>query len=85
MCISVSFYVSSGYRYWAVGENLVWSTDLDAKQALKLWMASQHHRANILTPRWREIGISAVSVASGAGVYQDLPVTIVTTDFGVRR
>jgi hypothetical protein len=38
-----------------------------------------------LTPQWRQIGVSAVSVASAPGVYQGQRVTIITTDFGVRR
>jgi uncharacterized protein YkwD len=48
-------------------------------------MNSPEHRANILTPRWREIGISAVHVASAPGTFKGLEVTIITTDFGVRR
>jgi uncharacterized protein YkwD len=80
------FYPSKRARYWAVGENLLWSSpDVDGPGALKLWMASPEHRKNILTPKWREIGISAVKVAAAPGTYSGLPVTIVTTDFGVRR
>jgi uncharacterized protein YkwD len=40
---------------------------------------------NLLTARWREIGISAVRVATAPGSYGGQPVTIVTADFGVRR
>jgi uncharacterized protein YkwD len=80
------FYPSKGIRYWAVGENLLWSSpDVDAPGALKLWMASPEHRANILTAKWREIGISAIQVPAAPGTYSGLDVTIVTTDFGVRR
>ena len=43
------------------------------------------HRANILTARWRQIGISVVHVGSSGSVFGGGPVTIVTTDFGVRR
>jgi hypothetical protein len=39
----------------------------------------------MLTTRWREIGLSAVHVASAPGAYGGREVTIVTTDFGVRR
>src|SRR5581483_2349336 len=54
------FYPSASFHYWSVGENLLWSgAPIDAKGALALWMASPEHRANILTPRWREIGIAA--------------------------
>ena len=71
---------------WSVGENLLWSApDVDPATALKLWMASPEHRANILTARWRDIGIAAVHVASAPGTYGGQPVTIITTEFGVRR
>jgi uncharacterized protein YkwD len=48
-------------------------------------MASPEHRANILDPRWRDLGVSALHVDAAPGVYQGLAVTIVTTDFGVRK
>ena len=80
------WYPAGGYGYWSVGENLLWSSpDVDPKGALQLWMNSPEHRENILTARWREIGISAVHVATAGGTYKGLPVTIITTDFGVRR
>lgn len=79
------WYGSSGFGFWSVGENLLWSSpDVSAAGALSLWMHSPEHRANILNPRWREIGVSAVHVASAPGTYHGLPVTIITTDFGVR-
>jgi uncharacterized protein YkwD len=72
--------------YWSVGENLLWSSpDLDAGRALALWMASPEHRQNILTARWREIGIAAAHADSAPGTYGNVPVTVITTDFGVRR
>jgi uncharacterized protein YkwD len=81
-----SFYRSSLWRYWSVGENLLWSSpDVSASAALEMWLASPEHRANLMNPRWREIGVSAVHVAHAPGVYHGLDVTIVTTDFGVRR
>ncbi|HEY6963204.1 MAG TPA: CAP domain-containing protein [Gaiellaceae bacterium] len=80
------WYSAHGYRYWSVGENLLWSSpDVAPKAALQLWMNSPEHRANILTARWREIGVAAVHVQDAGGTYRGLPVTIVTTDFGVRR
>ena len=79
-------YASSGYGYWSVGENLLWSSpDVDPAHALDLWMNSPEHRANILTARWREIGVSAVHVQAAPGDYHGLDVTIITTDFGVRH
>jgi uncharacterized protein YkwD len=52
---------------------------------MRLWILSPPHLANLLSHQWRQIGISAVRVARAPGVYSDRPVTIVTTDFGVRR
>ncbi len=80
------FYGSASYRYWSVGENLLWqSPDIDGSLALRLWAASPEHRANLMNPSWREVGVSALHVAQAPGVYHGLDVTIVTTDFGVRR
>ncbi len=81
-----TYYSSSGYGYWSVGENLLWSSpDVGALAAARLWMNSPEHRANILDPRWREIGISAMHFAAAPGTYGGRPVTIITTDFGIRR
>ena len=79
------FYAPKGYETWSVGENLLWSSGrLTAAAALKLWMGSPGHRKNILTARWREIGLSAVQVGSAPGVFGGRDVVIITTDFGVR-
>ncbi len=80
------YYGQGAFPFWSVGENLLWSSpDVDPKRALELWMASPEHRANILTPRWREIGISALHVQTAPGDFDDREVTVITTDFGVRR
>jgi uncharacterized protein YkwD len=79
------FYRSSGYRSWTVGENLLWSSpDVDRASALRMWMESPGHRANLLSKSWREIGLSAVHVTSAPGVFGGMEVTIVTADFGSR-
>ncbi len=79
------FYAQGSYSSWSVGENLLWSSPTtDGPGALELWMASPGHRKNILTARWREIGISAVAVAQAPGVFGGRDVTIVATEFGVR-
>jgi uncharacterized protein YkwD len=70
---------------WAVGENLFWAPGaLDAREAVKAWMRSPEHRLNILTPKWRQIGIGIGRESDAPGVYADLQVTVLTTDFGVR-
>jgi uncharacterized protein YkwD len=80
------YYPMGGSRYWSVGENLLWSSpDVDAGGALDMWWNSPEHRKNMLTARWREIGLSAVHVPAAPGTYGGREVTIVTTDFGVRR
>ena len=80
------WYSQTGFRYWSVGENLLWSSpNVDPSRALDLWMHSPEHRANILAPQWREIGVSAAHFAAAPGTYGGLPVTIITTDFGVRH
>ena len=81
----VQRFYGAGAGTWSVGENLLWSSGgVDASRALKLWMASPAHRANILTARWREVGLSAVTVSGAPGVFGGRDVVIITNDFGVR-
>ena len=80
------WYPLGAFHSWMVGENLLWSSpSVDPPRAVAMWMRSPGHRANILNPRWREIGIGAVHSSSAGGAFTHLPVTIITTDFGVRR
>jgi uncharacterized protein YkwD len=80
------YYSSRNHSYWSVGENLLWrAPGVSAARALSLWIASPEHLRNLMTPRWREIGISAVRVVRAPGVFHGRRVTIITTDFGVRR
>jgi uncharacterized protein YkwD len=69
---------------WTVGENIAWGTGRMSTPAsiVRAWMHSTGHRANILNPRFREIGL---------GIHRGVPAptkvsgTTVTTDFGDRR
>jgi len=80
------FYHPTLHRHWSVGENLLWSSgQIDASAGLAAWMASPPHRANILFPGWRQVGIAAVTSADAPGVYGGREVTVITTDFGVRQ
>ena len=80
------FYPARGYSYWSAGENLVWAApSLSAGSAMRMWISSPPHLANLLSHRWRQIGISAVGVVRAPGVYGHRPVTIITADFGVRH
>lgn len=80
------FYPSSDAAYWSVGENLLWSSPgVAPSAAMQLWMNSPEHRANILAARWREVGVAAVHIVHARGTFGNRAVTIITTDFGVRR
>ena len=61
----LSNYITRSTARYAVGENLAWgSGDYGLPvEIVKSWMASPGHRANILNPRFRDIGIG---VAFGA-------------------
>jgi len=81
-----SFYGEGSYEYWAVGENLLWAPGtVSAAVTLRQWEESPQHLANLLSPQWRVIGVSAVHATAAPGVYDGQDVTIVTVDFGVRR
>jgi uncharacterized protein YkwD len=47
---------ATGYRYTAYGENIAWGY-ADWNAALTAWMGSSGHRANILSTRYREVGL----------------------------
>src|SRR5256886_977958 len=80
------YYSARGHSYWSVGENLLWeSPSVGAAGAMKLWIASPPHLENLLAPQWRQLGISAVRVVRAPGVFKGRTVTVITTDFGVRR
>lgn len=80
------FYPQGSRSYWSVGENLLWSSpDVAPSTAFRMWLGSPPHRKILLTARWREIGLSAIHVTSGPGVFNNAPVTVLTADFGVRR
>lgn len=79
------FYPSSGFGYWAVGENLAYGVPrLEPAEAVHEWLESPGHRRNMLWPRWREVGIAVIHAASAPGEFGGAPATVVTVDFGVR-
>lgn len=80
------FYPVTGWRSWKVGENLLWTAPrLNAQTIVRRWLASPTHRAVLLKPLWRDVGVGAVRVQTAPGVYARQDVTIVTLEFGVRR
>jgi uncharacterized protein YkwD len=79
------FYARGSKGRWSVAENLLWSGgEIGAQRALDAWMASPGHRQNILTAKYREIGIAAVYSSTSSGEFGGSSVTLITTDFGVR-
>ena len=77
----------SGYfrsaRSWSAGENLAWGSGIRGtpEQIMRAWMNSPGHKANILTGRFREVGIG---IAEGAPIRVSLPAATYTTDFGFK-
>jgi uncharacterized protein YkwD len=71
---------------WSIGENIGWGAGRMAspRAIVSAWMESPPHRANILSGRFREIG---VGVALGAPVRLGAAAggAIYTTDFGRRE
>jgi uncharacterized protein YkwD len=80
------YYPPGSTGTWSVGENLFWASGkVSATESVGAWMASPPHRANILDPAWRQIGIAAIDSMAAPGTFGGAPVTVITTDFGVRR
>lgn len=76
----------SGWHTWSVAENvLCYPQRLTAAAALGKWLASPSHRANLLAPQWRDVGVGAVYAESAPGEFEGEDVLLVTADFGVRR
>lgn len=79
------YYRSSGYASWSAGENLLYNTArIDARAAIEAWLGSPPHRANMLAPGWREVGIGSLHARSAGGTFGGRPTWVVTIDFGTR-
>ena len=70
-----------GYDFEAAGENLAWAggSNATAAQIFEAWMNSEGHRANILDPDYRQLGVGFATgtAESGTGT-----VTTYVTEFG---
>jgi uncharacterized protein YkwD len=73
-----------GARSWIVGENLAWGSHGQSRTRVitEMWMDSPGHRANILNPSFREIGIGIAYDAPVEGGGK--PAATWATDFGSR-
>lgn len=76
-------YVRGRRGGWILGENLAWGSGSRAtpRSIVRAWMRSRGHRRNILSRRYREIGVALVLRAPVRG--QGRAVTYVT-EFGRR-
>ncbi len=70
------FISAAGYDYKYAGENLA-VRFIDSKDVVTAWMASPTHRANIVKPAYREIGIGLAE-----GMYKGAHATYVVQYFG---
>jgi uncharacterized protein YkwD len=75
----------SGAVSWRAGENIAWGSGWRStpRSVTRAWMRSKGHRANILSPRFRHIGIGVARGAPLGGVSG--PAAVYVTDFGSRR
>jgi uncharacterized protein YkwD len=75
-------YVNPG-EGWTLGENLAWGSYQLAtpKSIVRSWMHSPGHRANILNPKFREIGVGVVTGAPEPGTEN---AATYSTSFGTR-
>jgi uncharacterized protein YkwD len=78
----------SGYvrpdRGWMIGENLEWGTGRLAtpRGAMRAWMDSPGHRANVLKPGYDELG---VGISLGTPTAANPTGATYTVDFGTIR
>src|SRR3989338_5981293 len=70
------FISSSGYSYIYAGENLAKSFNT-SEEDVKAWMNSSTHKANILKPEYKDIGISVMN-----GLLNGEETTLVVEEFG---
>jgi uncharacterized protein YkwD len=71
----------AGVRAPRVGENLAWSSGIARARAIvQMWLASPSHRANLLRPGYRIVGVGAIT-----GCFNGQRHTLmITTDFAGR-
>lgn len=73
-----TFFINHGYRYRYAGENLARDFS-NPSSAVEAWMASPSHRENMLSAKYREIGIGVVE-----GELNGVDTTIVVQFFGTK-
>jgi uncharacterized protein YkwD len=69
-----------GYQYIIIGENLALGDFKDDTALMAAWMASPGHRANILNPKYTDIG-----VAVGQGIFDGQKTWLAVQHFGLPK
>lgn len=72
------FFIDFGYRYRFAGENLARDFS-NPSSAVEAWMASPTHRENMLSPKYKEIGVAVVE-----GDLAGVDTTIIVQFFGTK-
>jgi len=73
-----SFFANVGYEYKYAGENLARDFS-NPKDAVDAWIASPTHRANMLSPKYNDIGVAVVE-----GELNGVDTTIIVQLFGTK-
>lgn len=78
------YYASRGR--WTVGENLAMfgGPAPTAAQVVDAWLRSRPHRANLLRPTFREVGVAVIRSSEGIGRFAGMTTWVVTADLGAR-
>jgi uncharacterized protein YkwD len=76
----------AGARGGVFGENIGVAAEGRATPAelVAAWMASSHHRVNIVHRGFRDVGVGIVFAPADPAFYADWPSVVITTDFGRR-
>jgi len=72
------WFKNAGYRYLYAGENLA-RDFADSSSVVNAWMNSPTHRENIVSNRYREMGIAVIN-----DTFQGQPTTLVVQMFGTQ-
>ena len=79
------YYSARGHSYWSVAKPALGVAERGGRRGDEAVDRESPHLKNLLAPEWRQLGVSAVRVVRAPGVFHGRTVTIITTDFGVRR
>lgn len=71
---------------WTVGENLAMFGRVapSARAVVQAWLDSPDHKANLLEPSFRELGLGVGHSPNGTGEFAGMPVWVFTLDLGAR-